>query len=293
MNCKEFLETSAKMTEEALENYLPESQEEYKIIADAMRYSLLGGGKRIRAALCLEFCRVCGGKTEDALPFACAVEMVHAYSLIHDDLPCMDNDDMRRGKPSCHKAFTEDIALLAGDALQCLAFETILTAKGVTADNVIRAAGVLAKASGYNGMVGGQVLDLAGEGKSISYQSLLNIETLKTGALISSACEMGCIAANGDEEKINAAKRYAAKIGRVFQMIDDVLDVTADQEQLGKPVGSDEENLKTTYVSMFGIEETCRMAEQLTNQAIDDLEIFGNDAEILKELAEFLLHRKK
>ena len=293
MKCKEFLENSANLTEKALEKYLPESKEEYKIVADAMRYSLLGGGKRIRAALCLEFCRVCGGNTEDALPFACAVEMIHAYSLIHDDLPCMDNDDMRRGKPSCHKAFTEDMALLAGDALQPLAFETIFTAKNVKPENIIRAANVLAKAAGYNGMVGGQVLDLDAEGKEISYQTLLNIETLKTGALISSACEMGCIVADADDEKIAAAKSYAAKIGRVFQMIDDVLDVTADEEELGKPVGSDEENLKTTYVSMFGIEKTCQMAEELTNEAINDLKVFGDEAEMLKELAILLLHRKK
>ena len=153
MKCKEFLENSANLTERALEKYLPESKEEYKIVADAMRYSLIGGGKRIRAALCLEFCRVCGGNTEDALPFACAVEMIHAYSLIHDDLPCMDNDDMRRGKPSCHKAFTEDMALLAGDALQPLAFETIFTAKNVKPENIIRAANVLAKAAGYNGTI--------------------------------------------------------------------------------------------------------------------------------------------
>lgn len=293
MGVVEFLKKSADITESALEGYLPECKENYKIVSDAMRYSVLGGGKRIRAALCLEFCRVCGADSEKAIPFACAVEMIHAYSLIHDDLPCMDNDDMRRGKPSCHKAFSEDTALLAGDALQPLAFETVLSAQNVAVQNVVRASKVLAKASGYQGMVGGQVLDLDAEGKEVSYQTLLDIETLKTGALISAACEMGCIAADANDEMINAAKNYSAKIGRVFQMIDDVLDVTADEEELGKPVGSDEENLKTTYVSMFGLEKTVEMAKELTDKAIEDLNIFGKEAEILKELALYLLNRKK
>lgn len=239
---KSRLNTYAQNAEKALGGYLKESTEDYKVLIEAMRYSLLGGGKRIRAALCQEFCRICGKDEKIALPFACAVEMVHAYSLIHDDLPCMDNDDMRRGKPSCHVAFTEDTALLAGDALQTFAFETALSADSgeISPKNIIKAASQLAKGAGCNGMCAGQVLDLLSEKIPADEQRLREIQSHKTGDLIITACLMGCYAADANEQQITAAITYADCIGAAFQMVDDVLDVTSTEEELGKPIGSDE-----------------------------------------------------
>lgn len=292
---KKTLAAYAASAENALADYLPESEESYRTLIDAMRYSLLGGGKRIRAALCQEFCRVCSGDPKDALPFACAVEMIHAYSLIHDDLPCMDNDDMRRGKASCHIAFEESTAMLAGDALQALAFETALSAdrNKISAENIINAARALAYGAGCEGMCAGQALDLAAEGETIRAKQLGEIQQYKTGALIIAACVMGCYAAGASDEQIKAAGIYASNIGAAFQMIDDVLDVIADESELGKPVGSDEENHKTTYVTLFGIEKTIELARGLTEQAKEALGIFGQEADFLKDLADFLATRKK
>ena len=291
---KSILNTYAQNAENGLCEYLKESREDYKILIDAMRYSLLGGGKRIRAALCQEFCRICGKDEKIALPFACAVEMVHAYSLIHDDLPCMDNDDMRRGKPSCHVAFTEDTALLAGDALQTLAFETALSADsdGISPKNIIKAASQLAKGAGCNGMCAGQVLDLLSEKIPADEQRLREIQSHKTGDLIITASLMGCFAADANEQQISAARIYADCIGAAFQMVDDVLDVTSTEEELGKPIGSDEQNNKTTYVTLFGVEGTMEKAKALTEKAKTAVEIFGENGEFLKQLADYLLYRK-
>ena len=259
---------------------------------EAMAYSLKNGGKRIRPMLTLEFCRVCGGNPKAAIPFALGVEMIHTYSLIHDDLPCMDDDDMRRGKPSSHKVFGEANALLAGDGLLTLAFETVLSAPEVSFEAKAKAGLELAKAAGCTGMIAGQVMDLANEGKAVGIDAVRNTDRLKTGELIRVAAVLGCIAANADEEKIKAAEKYCADIGLAFQIVDDILDVTSDAETLGKPVGSDSENEKSTYVALLGLDESASLAENLTADAKAALNIFGGEGEFLSQLADMLLERK-
>lgn len=272
----------------ALKEYLPAADD---VVSQAMRYSVENGGKRIRPALLLEFCRVCGGDYKKAVPFACALEMIHTYSLIHDDLPCMDNDDFRRGKPSCHIAFGEEYALLAGDALLTLAFETAMKSN-LSAEITVKAAKELAKAAGVMGMVGGQVLDLQNEGKKVGISDLQKTDELKTGELIRAACVLGCVCAGADDKKIAAAEKYAHDIGIAFQIVDDILDVTSDEETLGKPIGSDEENQKSTYVSLLGIEKSRKTAEELTLNAQKALDAFDGDVTSLKDFAEKLKNRK-
>lgn len=272
----------------ALKEYLPAADD---VVSQAMRYSVENGGKRIRPALLLEFCRVCGGDYKKAMPFACALEMIHTYSLIHDDLPCMDNDDFRRGKPSCHIAFGEEYALLAGDALLTLAFETAMKSN-LSAEITVKAAKELAKAAGVLGMVGGQVLDLQNEGKKVGVSDLQKTDELKTGELIRAACVLGCVCAGADDKKIAAAEKYAHDIGIAFQIVDDILDVTSDEETLGKPIGSDEENQKSTYVSLLGIEKSRKTAEELTLNAQKALDAFDGDVTSLKDFAEKLKNRK-
>lgn len=272
----------------ALKEYLPTADD---VVSQAMRYSVENGGKRIRPALLLEFCRVCGGDYKKAVPFACALEMIHTYSLIHDDLPCMDNDDFRRGKPSCHIAFGEEYALLAGDALLTLAFETAMKSN-LSAEITVKAAKELAKAAGVMGMVGGQVLDLQNEGKKVGISDLQKTDELKTGELIRAACVLGCVCAGADDKKIAAAEKYAHDIGIAFQIVDDILDVTSDEETLGKPIGSDEENQKSTYVSLLGIEKSRKTAEELTLNAQKALDAFDGDVTSLKDFAEKLKNRK-
>lgn len=279
--------------ERALAGYLPDKDCLEKRLIDSMEYSLLAGGKRIRPLLVLEFCQLCGGNIEDAMPFACAVEMIHTYSLIHDDLPCMDNDDFRRGKPSNHKVYGEDTALLAGDALQALAFKTATS--NITKENAYntaRAVNNLAEYCGANGMVGGQVIDLENEGKSSGIDILKEMDRKKTAAIIKSACEMGCIVAGADDEDIKMARVFGESIGLAFQIQDDILDVTADQSKLGKPVGSDKENEKSTYVSLLGLEECKSLVESLTAKAIDSLSGFKGDSSALKKLALSLSNRE-
>lgn len=262
-----------------------------EVMLDAMAYSFINGGKRIRPVLTLEFCRVCGGDYISAIPFAIAVEMIHTYSLIHDDLPCMDNDDMRRGKPSSHKVYGEANALLAGDGLLTLAFETLLSAD-VDADKKAMAALELSKAAGVSGMIGGQVMDLANEKKSATLDEIIIAEKLKTGALIKAAAVMGCIAAGANEAQIEAAEKYCENIGLAFQILDDILDVTSDEKTLGKPIGSDSEKGKSTFVSLLGFDESYRYAEKLTLEAKASLEIFGSEGEFLSCLADKLYERK-
>lgn len=222
---------------------------------EAMRYSVENGGKRIRPMLTLEFCRMCGGSVEAALPLACAIEFIHTYSLIHDDLPCMDDDDMRRGKPSSHIKFGEANALLAGDSLLTFAFQSAGEAEDIPADAVAKAVSLLARASGCAGMIAGQVQDLENENKTVAADDLRSVDILKTGELIRCACQLGCIAAGADDNKLEAARVYAENLGIAFQIVDDILDVTSDEATLGKPVGSDAENCKNTYVSLLGLEE--------------------------------------
>ncbi len=291
-----LIEEYLPIIEKGLAEYLPLENCAQESVCTAMKYALLDGGKRIRPILVLEFCRVCGGSIQSALPFACAVEMIHSYSLIHDDLPCMDNDDLRRGKPSCHKQFGEAVALLAGDALLTLAFETMLnqnTNTKLSAQNCLNAAAVLAKQAGSMGMIGGQVIDLDCEGKNVPIQVLQKMDDLKTGALISAACQMGCILAGANEKMIQAADRYAKNIGLAFQIMDDILDITSTSENLGKPIGSDAVNKKSTYVSLLGLESAQALVYQLTEQALAELEIFGEENQKLRELTIFLSKRTK
>ncbi len=283
------------MINNALTAYLssePSGAGEAKML-EAMRYSVENGGKRIRPMLTLEFCRMCGGSVEAALPLACAVEFIHTYSLIHDDLPCMDNDDMRRGKPSSHIKFGEANALLAGDSLLTFAFQTAGEAKNIPADAAIKAVSVLARAAGCAGMIAGQVQDLENENKTVCAEDLRSVDVLKTSALISCACRLGCIAAGADDKRIEAAGIYAENLGIAFQIVDDILDVTSDEATLGKPIGSDAENCKNTYVSLLGLEEAQGTAAELTDRAIDALRIFGDEAAFLISLSEELLSRNK
>ena len=274
-----------------LMKYIPEANDGQRDVTKAMRYSLSNGGKRLRPIFVLEFCRMCGGDVNKALPYACAIEYIHTYSLIHDDLPCMDNDDFRRGKPSCHIAFGEEYALLAGDALLTLAFETAMKSN-LSAEITVKAAKELAKAAGVMGMVGGQVLDLQNEGKKVGVSDLQKTDELKTGELIRAACVLGCVCAGADDKKIAAAEKYAHDIGIAFQIVDDILDVTSDEETLGKPIGSDEENQKSTYVSLLGIEKSRKTAEELTLNAQKALDAFDGDVSSLKDFAEKLKNRK-
>ena len=259
-------------------------------LAEAMRYSLLAGGKRIRPILVLEFCRICGGSIEKALPVACAIEMLHTYSLIHDDLPCMDNDILRRGRPTNHVVYGECTATLAGDALQAEAFGTILRAD-LASDRKARCAEFLADAVGLDGMCGGQFLDMLGEGKELSEQELMDINSRKTGALLTAACRMGVAAAGGTEQQLDAASFYGAAIGAAFQIRDDMLDVLSTEQELGKPIGSDEQEKKNTYMALFGEKKCAAMIETLTAQAKSILAEAFDDTAFLDDLADSLAVR--
>ena len=262
---------------------------DYREVLDAMDYSVAAGGKRIRPVLVLEFGKICGTSVESLLPIACAVELVHTYSLIHDDLPCMDDDDFRRGQPSCHIKFGEATALLAGDGLLTMAFE-LITKSSLSDSAKIKAVNILSTRAGVHGMIGGQVVDLAHEGQSVTINQLDTINMLKTSALIEAACLMGCVDTN-DKKIVEAAKIYAQKLGMAFQITDDILDVTGDVALLGKPIGSDAENHKDTYVSLLGIEKCEKIADELTNDACNVLEKISGDTEFLKALAMYLCKR--
>ena len=286
---KETMERYGAMVEAALEGFLPAETCRQSRIFEACRYSLMAGGKRIRPMLLLEFYRLCGGKPEEALPFACGLEMIHTYSLIHDDLPCMDDDDFRRGRPTNHKVYGEAMAVLAGDALLTDAFAVAATTK-VEGKAMADLIGILSVCAGSLGMVGGQVQDLALEGKTATLEELQEMVGLKTGALLRAACEGGALLAGAGEERLQAARNYADCIGLAFQIQVDILDLTGDQAVLGKAIGSDANNQKTTFVSVYGL-ETCRsMVRNLTQQALAAAEVFA-DGEFLKELALYLAQR--
>ena len=260
---------------------------------DAMRYSLLAGGKRLRPVLTLECCRLCGGTDTAALYLACAVEMIHTYSLIHDDLPCMDNDDLRRGRATNHKVYGEATALLAGDGLLAAAFETAVEAGAyLTAQQTVEAVRELSAAAGPDGMVGGQALDLAGEGRALTGEELGEIHRLKTGALLTAAAQLGCIAAGASPEQRQAVGTYAGRLGLAFQIRDDMLDVEGDVEQFGKPIGSDAANGKHTFVTLKGLEGCRGEVERLTREAVDALRCFPDRA-FLEELAWRLAERNR
>lgn len=284
------------MIEEELFSFLPSEDCTEKKLIEAMKYSLEAGGKRVRPQLVLEFNNVCGGNPDAAMPFAAAVEMIHTYSLIHDDLPCMDNDDLRRGKPANHKVFGEDTALLAGDALLTLAFETLTCDKAVIfAGNTAcrRAVNRLAKYAGANGMVGGQVIDLMSENTQVPLETIREMDYKKTACLIKAACELGCISASADKAQVLAASRYGECLGIAFQIQDDILDCTSTDEELGKPVGSDEQNKKSTYVSLLGLDKAREMVTTLTDSAIASLSLFEGDTSALKSFAKSLATRSK
>ena len=293
MSAMEWLCRSAALTEAALQAYTAAEDADFAAELAAERYSLLAGGKRIRPTLVLEFCRMLGGSDEAALPFAVAVEMVHTYSLIHDDLPCMDNDDLRRGRPTCHKAFGEATALLAGDGLLTRAFGVIATNDAVSAEARCAAVAALSAAAGSLGMIGGQVMDLAGEGKALPYEKLLKLHANKTGALIAVCAELGCLAAGilPSDPRVRAARRYAEGIGLAFQIVDDVLDATSDEQTLGKSVGSDKKCKKTTFLTYFSAEKAMALAADHTACAKNALCEFENNERLLW-LADYLLERK-
>ncbi len=261
-------------------------------LADAMRYSLLAGGKRIRPMLVLEFCRIAGGDVEKAMPVACAIEMLHTYSLIHDDLPCMDNDELRRGKPTNHVVFGECTATLAGDTLQAEAFGSILRSE-LPPERRADCAEILAGAVGLDGMCGGQYLDMAWEGRKLSEQELTEINSRKTGALLVAACQMGVAAAGGSEAMLTAAGHYGAAIGMAFQIRDDMLDVLSTAEELGKPIGSDEQEQKNTYMALMGAEGCQKTIDKLTAFAKSVLDEAFTDTEFLCTLADAMAERKK
>ena len=281
------------MIEAALPQYLPPVTLPQGKVCEAMAYSLLDGGKRIRGCLTLAMCELCGGEVQSALPLACAVEMVHAYSLIHDDLPCMDNDGLRRGKPSCHIKFGEGTALLAGDALLTHAFSAASDAyfnDTLPAETVLRCVNQLSRAAGVEGMIGGQVIDTAPEEVPMTPEQLEAMHGMKTGALIRSAAVLGCLAAGAPRDVVMQADLYAAKIGLAFQIVDDILDATEESEKLGKST-SDADNNKTTYITLYGVEKAREMVRRLVLEA--DLAVKGTvlDDEMLYELADTLAKR--
>ena len=287
------LDRNATMTEHFLHGVYAEDPD-LKVLLDAEQYSLFAGGKRIRPTLVLEFCRLFGGRDEAALPFAAAVEMIHTYSLIHDDLPCMDNDDLRRGKPTNHKVFGEAIALLAGDALLTGAFEVASTNTAVTPEIAAMATAYLAANAGRYGMIGGQVMDIAGEHRKLSVEELLKLHSLKTGALINASCVLGALAAgiSPGDSAMEKVVLYAEKIGLAFQIVDDLLDQTGDEKLLGKKTGADKEHEKNTFLSFYTIEEAQFYADRLTAEAIDAIRSF-EESETLVSLAKWLATRKK
>lgn len=278
---------------EHIESYLNDcftyQDQPQKVLFDAMRYSLLAGGKRLRPVFVLDFCRMCGGDWKAAVPFAAAVEMIHTYSLIHDDLPCMDNDDYRRGRLTNHKVYGEDIAVLSGDALLTAAFSFLAKAP-YSADIRIKAVDVLAECAGELGMVGGQILDMQSEERQCTHQEVVDIQSRKTGALIRAACILGVLAGEGSAEQICAAGEFADHLGLAFQIRDDVLDVIGDAEMLGKAIGVD--GAKNTFVQLHGLEECNKLVAAHTAQAVDALSVFPEHS-FMKELAIQLTTRLK
>ena len=294
MECSARLKQLQERIDDCLEFMLEDDDVPYRTLLQAMSYSLNAGGKRLRPALVLEFCRLCGGDEERALPAALSVELLHTYSLIHDDLPCMDNDDLRRGKPTNHKVFGECTATLAGDALQAAAFQMVLDAP-LSDGRTLRCARLLARAAGPEGICGGQQMDLEWEGRALSEEELLQIHLHKTAALIRAACLMGVAAAGGTPEQEEAAAAFADHLGLAFQIQDDILDVTSTEEELGKPIGSDAANEKTTYVTLYGpdrCEELVLEHTRAARQALEQTEWPG-DPGFLLWLAEALARRSK
>ena len=292
MSIKSFISQKAEIINEALDNYLPSSDLKPTKLHQAMRYSVLAGGKRLRPILTLVAADLVGDVSEkDILPAACALELVHNYSLIHDDLPSMDDDDVRRGQPSNHKKFTPALAILAGDALLTLAFELISEIEDIEAGKINSLTKELAQGSGHQGMVGGQVVDIESEGKEIDSQELDYIHRHKTGALLKTSVRLGALMGSATEKQLTALTTYAEKIGLAFQIVDDILDVEGSAEKLGKAVGSDLNKDKATFPAIYGLDESKELATQTVQEAKDALSIFGDEANLLKELANYIIQR--
>ena len=288
-----YLKQQKTLVERALDSSIAIAKP--KKIYEAMRYSLLAGGKRLRPILCLATCDLAGGTVDMAMPTACALEMIHTMSLIHDDLPAMDNDDFRRGKPTNHKVYGDDIAILAGDGLLAYAFEYVATqTKDVAPENIIRVVACLGRTVGAAGLVGGQVLDLESEGKSdITAETLSFIHTHKTGALLEASVVSGAILADASQSDIDRLSKYARDIGLAFQIIDDILDITATDEQLGKTAGKDLEAQKATYPSLWGLDKSRLKARELVDSAIAQLSTYGAKAEPLRAVANYIVTRDR
>lgn len=286
MTAQEFLQAKAERTEAALATCVDAWEGVPASLLVAVRYSLFAGGKRLRPALALGAAEVVSGDDSVALPVACALEMIHTYSLIHDDLPAMDDDDLRRGKPTCHKVYGEATAILAGDALLTMAFDTA-AATGSTA--IVRE---LARAAGAGGMVGGQQMDLEGEGRQLNLAALQSIHRAKTGALIQVSLRCGAMAAGATVAQVDALADYGRHLGLAFQITDDILDVVGAEAVIGKPVGSDESRDKSTYPALLGLEESRRLAGEAVASALAALAVFGEEAENLRNLARFVADRE-
>ena len=292
----EFLEQlEAKILEvnKALHKYLEEKDNPQATIYKAMDYSLHAGGKRIRPVLMLACAELMGAEQEKVMPFACSMEMIHTYSLIHDDLPCMDDDDLRRGKPTNHKVYGEAMAVLAGDGLLNLAYETILKYSQVSPNMTLAAMAMIAESSGVEGMIGGQVIDLESEGKTVDAITLMTMHLQKTAALIMASAKVGALLGGGGRDDLIAMEEFARYLGIAFQIKDDILDVSGNEAVLGKSVGSDAENEKSTFVTIYGLEQSEKMLEDYTQKAIDVLSKYGAKAEFLMNLSNFLLDRDR
>ena len=293
MNFKAEWKKRADLVEEGLLRELKKVPAYDETLEKAMEYSLMAGGKRLRPVLLMAAADAVGKDGAAFLTTGCAIEMIHTYSLIHDDLPAMDNDDYRRGKPTNHKVFGDGIAVLAGDALLTLAFEVMLRQEDAAPETLVTVVSEMSRAAGPYGMVGGQVLDLEGEGRRLDLAALRKIHMGKTGALFCAAIRSGAILAGAKEEELAALTLYAERFGLAFQITDDILDVTGDEAAIGKPVGSDVRNEKATYVTLTSLEEAKKLAEDAVEEAVAALDIFGERAAFLRDLALFLLGRKK
>lgn len=293
MDITALLSEKIKVVDSYLLKYFPKKDNLQKTIYEAMEYSLFAGGKRIRPILAMSVCEMLGGKIEDVMPFACALEMIHTYSLIHDDLPCMDDDDLRRGKPTSHKVFGEGMAVLAGDALLNCAFETALKHSVFEPFVTLDCMNALFSASGTEGMIGGQVIDLENEGKKTSAETLETLHLLKTGALICAAAKIGALCADVPNSDIIRVCEFAKNLGIAFQIKDDILDVEGNVEELGKPIGSDQDNEKSTFVTLYGIETAKKMLKDYTDKATDLIKVYKEKSEFLENFALYLLERSK
>ena len=293
MEFKKIWQERSALVEAQLVKELNEANPLDKTLCESMKYSLMAGGKRLRPILVMAAADAVGAKGTDYLTTGCAMEMIHTYSLIHDDLPAMDDDDYRRGKLTNHKVYGAGMATLAGDALLTLAFEVMLRQQGISADTLVRVVREISTAAGPDGMVGGQALDMESEDKQISMETMKNIHLGKTGALFRAAIRSGAILGGASEEELAALTVYADNFGLAFQITDDILDVIGDEAVIGKPVGSDEKNHKSTYVTLTSLEEAQKLAQDAVDTAIDALKIFGGEADFLRELVAYLVKRNK